>query len=504
MRIFDYFSKLKIRDKILITFLSVLILYLVNIGYNYVGIKGLEQDFQESYNKRIRSLSSLLEADRIAYQSRTEIAELIAAYGENDTSAKKIADVNGYLIQFEEKLSDFSKADLSNDAIKQKELRIIEDNLTIVKSLTGQIISLLSTQEIDRIKDIYSNQYIGKFEKIQASIASISTELQSADELEKKHEDANRVITTSVFFLIILIALLVFSAWLLIKSIMDTLGIEPYEAAFIATNLADGNIGFELKKPKTIGLYKDLKFMMMSLGKIIRSTRQISVNLLGSAQQFSAGAQQISEWASEQASSAEEVASSMEEISASIQQNALNASETKMISEKASKGIAQVSESFRETADSMKSIVDKIQIIGEIVRQTNILALNAAVEAARAGEQGKGFSVIATEIRKLAERSRSAAEEINELSAAGVIVADSSVSLLTSIIPDIEKTSVLVNEIVNSSREQSESSQQVSHALQQLNQIVQHNASSAEEMANGSHELNNQANELKNVMSFFR
>ncbi|MGB3464153.1 MAG: methyl-accepting chemotaxis protein, partial [Cyclobacteriaceae bacterium] len=214
--------------------------------------------------------------------------------------------------------------------------------------------------------------------------------------------------------------------------------------------------------------------------------------------------QQISDWANEQASSAEEVATSMEEMSASIQQNTTNATETEAISEKAANSIGEVNNSFRKTAGSMKTIVEKIQIIGEIVRQTNILALNAAVEAARAGENGKGFAVIATEIRKLAERSRGAAEEIDEISHKGIKEADDSFKLLASVIPNIEKTSRLVKEIANSSREQNESSIQVSNALQQLNEIVQHNAAAAEEMASNSQELRSQADHLKETMSFFK
>lgn len=502
MGIFNYFNKLRIRDKILITFLTVLILFLINMVYNYVGIKNLEEGFKDTYN----GISSLQEANKASYQARLAIAESISFYSTESLLQKELTTVNQSLTLAEEKFAEFKNMYLSAGGRNPKEVNTIDDQFDKTRKLADQLTTLLKKGDIDGAKKLYNSQYASNFKKMQTAIETLSgnLQLQSKAEFNQSLAGTSNIITYSLVFLVLLVSVLIFSAWLLIRSIMGTLGIEPYEAALIATNLAEGNIGFELRKPKSIGLYKDLKLMMMSLGKIIRSTRQISGNLSGSAQQFSVGAQQISEWASEQASSAEEVASSMEEISASIQQNTLNASETKKISDKASKGITQVSESFQETAQSMKTIVDKIQIIGEIVRQTNILALNAAVEAARAGEQGKGFSVIATEIRKLAERSRTAAEEINELSASGVVVADNSVTLLSSIIPDIEKTSVLVNEIVNSSREQSESSQQVSHALQQLNQIVQQNASSAEEMAGSSNELNNQARELKDVMSFFQ
>jgi methyl-accepting chemotaxis protein len=171
---------------------------------------------------------------------------------------------------------------------------------------------------------------------------------------------------------------------------------------------------------------------------------------------------------------------------------------------KAATDISEGNRSVAQTVTSMKTIADKIKIIGEIARQTNILALNAAVEAARAGEHGRGFAVVAAEVRKLAERSHNAAAEIDALSKSSVDVAEKSGKLLESIVPDIQRTSNLVQEISASSQEQSESSNQVNNALQQLNQIVQQNAANAEEMASSSEELAAQADSLKDLVSFFK
>lgn len=248
----------------------------------------------------------------------------------------------------------------------------------------------------------------------------------------------------------------------------------------------------------------NLKIMVEKLKEVISKVMESSNNISAAGVEMSDSSQQMSEGATEQASAAEEISSSMEEMVANIQQNTDNAKQTEKIAESASSEIQNGSNAVNETVDSMKTIASKISIIGEISRQTNLLALNAAVEAARAGEHGKGFAVVAAEVRKLAERSQNAAVEIDELSSTSVDVAQKSGVLLKEIVPNIQKTSDLVQEITAASVEQNTGAEQINNAIQQLNEIVQQNAATAEELAASSEELNSQSEYMTDLMGFFR
>jgi methyl-accepting chemotaxis protein len=193
----------------------------------------------------------------------------------------------------------------------------------------------------------------------------------------------------------------------------------------------------------------------------------------------------------------------MEEMGSNIKQNADSAQQTEKIATKSAKDAQESGKSVLEAVAAMKEIANKISIIEEIARQTNLLALNAAIEAARAGEHGKGFAVVAAEVRKLAERSQKAAGEINQLSATTLKVSEKSGEMLDKLVPDIQRTAELVQEITAASKEQDTGAEQINKALQQLEQVIQQNASAAEEMASTTEELTGQSDQLVSALSFF-
>ena len=251
-------------------------------------------------------------------------------------------------------------------------------------------------------------------------------------------------------------------------------------------------------------LGSSLKKMVGVLREVISNVRLSSDNVASGSQTMSASSEEMSQGATEQAASAEEASSSIEQMTANIRQNADNALETEKIAIKTAQDAGAGGEAVQKTVLAMKEIAEKIMIIEEISRQTNLLALNAAIEAARAGEHGKGFAVVAAEVRKLAERSQVAAAEISDLSVSSVDIAESAGNLLNVIVPNIEKTAELVQEIAAASKEQDAGAEQISRAIQQLDQVIQQNASASEEMASTAEELSSQSEQLQGMIAYFK
>jgi methyl-accepting chemotaxis protein len=291
----------------------------------------------------------------------------------------------------------------------------------------------------------------------------------------------------------------------LLKDNLNALIVAMNDITAAAEEIANGNLTVTLRERSGQDkLMQALTSMVAGLTRTVSDVRSIAGEVASASQSISTASVQVSKGASAQAAAAEEASSSMEQMVSNIKQNADNASQTDKIANKSAKDAQESGKSVLEAVAAMKEIANRISIIEEIARQTNLLALNAAIEAARAGEHGKGFAVVAAEVRKLAERSQKAAGEINQLSNNTLKVSEKSGEMLDKLVPDIQRTAELVQEITAASKEQDTGAEQINKALQQLEQVIQQNASAAEEMASTTEELTGQSDQLVSALSFFR
>jgi len=317
--------------------------------------------------------------------------------------------------------------------------------------------------------------------------------------------DANRIFYRSILIGVIGLILLYIIVYITAASIVKPI----VRSAEVAREIADGNLKANIdisahKNDEAGDLAQALQDMVHNLKNIITDITESSDAINTASAELASSSNELSAGAANQAASSEEISSSMEEMVATIQQNSSNSKQTESIALASANGIKDSFESSKETTKSMQEISEKITIIEEIAKQTNILALNAAVEAARAGEQGRGFAVVASEVKKLAERSQKAAIEIIKLTRYGVSAADKSGHQLENIIPDIEKTTQLVQEITASGYEQQSGAEQVNKAIQELNEVTQQNSGSATVFTNNSEHLTQLAEKLKDIISFFK
>jgi len=393
---------------------------------------------------------------------------------------------------------------------KKAAQQVFEKETLVALKETQAILSKIKDRADERVssmnaaKKIYATETVPNLKQVQKILGEVS---HTTDEHIMTDEEmllaASNTRQGVIWSLSAAFPIAILLAFVIARGIIGPL----QKGIAFAQEIAQGNLEatIDVEQKDEVGKMADaLREMIEKLKTIVGDVRAASNNVASGSQELSASSEEMSQGATEQAAAAEEASSSMEEMAANIKQNADNAMQTEKIALKSSQDAQGGGKAVEETVKAMKDIAEKISIIEEIARQTNLLALNAAIEAARAGEHGKGFAVVASEVRKLAERSQSAAAEISDLSSSSVEVAETAGEMLAKMVPDIQRTAELVQEIAAASKEQDTGADQVNKAIQQLDQVIQQNAAAAEEMASTSEELNAQAAQLQDTISFFK
>jgi methyl-accepting chemotaxis protein len=258
------------------------------------------------------------------------------------------------------------------------------------------------------------------------------------------------------------------------------------------------------KRNDEIGkLYLFISEMQKKLHEVVFGMRETSNAVVATSNQLHKASENISSGSAEQASSAEEIASSIEEMSANITQNRDNAENTERIVSESLQKIAAGTQVMKEAVEANRNVIKKIGVVSEIAEKIDMLSINAGIQAGSSSGAGKEFSVIAAEIRKLADKTAHSADDINQLTEKNINLSDKTEKVLNEIMPVIQETSELVKQISAASKQQSHAADQINNSVQEFSNVTQRNADTSDSLLQEAEKLGQYAAQLQHIVSYF-
>lgn len=496
--------KMSIKTKLFLSFALVFALYAGAMVLSVTQLKASNDRYSETVQVDALELTNAEKLKRDVLNIRLTVASILA--GSQSLSNDQLSALRADLTNdFDNVKATAAKISETADSLAVEKLQAFGKSFAVQQAMVEKIMQLHAAGDVSGAEQLFFGEAASIQVKVQEALTAFIDVVVNG--MAEGNAKTNQAYSSGVRNLIILFVVSLGlgggSAGYLISNISRRLR----SSVVVSQRVAEGDLQLDIKANGTdevselMAAQRDMVAKLREVvGNVMSTTRYVAE---GSAQ-MAATSGELSDGATTQAASTEEVSSAVEEMSANIKRSAENAGTTEQIANKSAEDARVSGKAVNDAVNAMETIAERIMIVQEIARQTDLLALNAAVEAARAGEHGRGFAVVAAEVRKLAERSQTAAAEISSLSSSTLRTATGAGEMLTALVPNIERTAQLVTEIATASKELASGSTLINSSMLQLDKVTQENTSASEELSATATELAAQADQLASAVSYFR